>query len=217
MKGDILAALRFVRPLLASFGGDKEKVTLFGQSSGGTNILALLASSKSKGLFRGAISLSGSPNITASVEQTSDLHGRYLIPTTGCGNKNVTELKSCLLKQSAYNLTYSMQPITGNPPTVNPPNLPFSPSGNNLIGLTIVDGYIVEKPVLQAVSEPIVDVSLIVQNVQCEQDPSKWEVDQYTNTTAYQQFLKEHFSSHVSHFFLFLLLRDSKTLLNFLQ
>ena len=50
--------------LILSSGGDPKRVTLIGQSSGGTNIYALLGSPGSRGLFSAAISLSGSPNIT---------------------------------------------------------------------------------------------------------------------------------------------------------
>ena len=53
-----------VRPILMVLWHFKGNVTLIGQSSGGTNILALLASPASVGLFSAAISLSGSPNIT---------------------------------------------------------------------------------------------------------------------------------------------------------
>jgi para-nitrobenzyl esterase len=61
---DIQLALRWVQQNGAKFGGDPRRVTLIGQSSGGTNILALLASPASNGLFAAAISLSASPNIT---------------------------------------------------------------------------------------------------------------------------------------------------------
>ena len=39
--------------------GDKENVTIFGESAGGHNVLTLLASPLSKGLFHKAISQSG--------------------------------------------------------------------------------------------------------------------------------------------------------------
>ena len=42
---------------IAAFGGDPERVTLLGQSSGGTNIFALLAAPSAVGLFSRAISL----------------------------------------------------------------------------------------------------------------------------------------------------------------
>jgi para-nitrobenzyl esterase len=57
-------ALRWVQTNIGAFGGDAHRVTIFGQSSGGTSVLALLASPASVGLFASAISLSGSPNIT---------------------------------------------------------------------------------------------------------------------------------------------------------
>eukprot|EP01127_Copromyxa_protea_P008471 TRINITY_DN1944_c0_g1_i2.p1 TRINITY_DN1944_c0_g1~~TRINITY_DN1944_c0_g1_i2.p1 ORF type:complete len:270 (+),score=39.58 TRINITY_DN1944_c0_g1_i2:59-868(+) len=66
---DIQLALRWVQQNIARFGGDSNRVTLLGQSSGGTNIFSLLASPASKGLFHAAISLSGSPNITMDLPQ----------------------------------------------------------------------------------------------------------------------------------------------------
>lgn len=44
---------------LPTSGGDPKHVTLLGQSSGGSNIHAHLASPSSRGLFHRAISLSG--------------------------------------------------------------------------------------------------------------------------------------------------------------
>ena len=61
---DCIEALRWVSRNIAAFGGDKDRVTLLGQSSGGTNIFAMLAAPSAVGLFHGAISLSGSDNIT---------------------------------------------------------------------------------------------------------------------------------------------------------
>ena len=58
---DLLAALRWVRREISAFGGDAGRVTVLGQSSGGTNVLALLAAPAARGLFHRAIALSGSP------------------------------------------------------------------------------------------------------------------------------------------------------------
>ncbi|HSS13849.1 MAG TPA: carboxylesterase family protein [Rhizomicrobium sp.] len=56
---DILAALRWIKANIASFGGDPTKVTVMGQSAGAAAINALLQSPQSKTLFRGAIIDSG--------------------------------------------------------------------------------------------------------------------------------------------------------------
>jgi para-nitrobenzyl esterase len=56
---DVLAALRWVRRHIAGFGGDPDRVTLFGQSAGAMIVSALLLTPEASGLFRRAISQSG--------------------------------------------------------------------------------------------------------------------------------------------------------------
>jgi para-nitrobenzyl esterase len=56
---DIIESLKWVQENIAKFGGDAQNVTIFGESAGGHNVLALLASPMAKGLFHKAISQSG--------------------------------------------------------------------------------------------------------------------------------------------------------------
>lgn len=64
---DQVAALAWVRNNIAAFGGDPSKVTLIGESAGGTSVINMLTVPSARGLFRGAIAMSGG--------------GRSLLPT----------------------------------------------------------------------------------------------------------------------------------------
>ena len=56
---DMIAGLQWVHNNIAAFGGDPDKVTIFGESAGGIAVSMLCVSPLAKGLFQGAISQSG--------------------------------------------------------------------------------------------------------------------------------------------------------------
>ncbi|PVH88824.1 alpha/beta-hydrolase [Cadophora sp. DSE1049] len=57
--GDIVTALEWVAKNIKDFGGDPDRVTIFGESAGAAAVRALLASPRGKGLFSNAIMQSG--------------------------------------------------------------------------------------------------------------------------------------------------------------
>lgn len=56
---DMIAGLKWIQKNIAAFGGDPDRVTIFGESAGGIAVSMLCASPEARGLFHGAISQSG--------------------------------------------------------------------------------------------------------------------------------------------------------------
>ena len=65
---DLIAGLQWVHDNITAFGGDPGNVTVFGESSGGHDVMALLAAAPAKGLFQRAIAQSGSVHATPRTE-----------------------------------------------------------------------------------------------------------------------------------------------------
>ncbi|MET9604331.1 carboxylesterase family protein [Streptomyces sp. NPDC006512] len=83
---DQQAALRWVRANAGRFGGDPDRVTVFGESAGGLGVCAHLVSPASAGLFRRAIAQSGSCSTT--------MPPYALLPTLGTYEPFVPEART---------------------------------------------------------------------------------------------------------------------------
>ena len=75
---DQIEALRWIRRNIAAFGGDPDKVTIFGESAGGGSVSLLPFIPEAKGLFRRVIAESGSVALTYSREECRDFTRRLM-------------------------------------------------------------------------------------------------------------------------------------------
>ena len=62
---DQIEALKWIKENINFFGGDPENITIFGESAGGQDVIALYVSPLAKGLFHKAISQSGGIGLTS--------------------------------------------------------------------------------------------------------------------------------------------------------
>ena len=75
---DQIEALRWIRENIGAFGGDPDKVTLFGESAGGGSVSLLPFIPEARGLFCRVIAESGSVALTYSREECQGLTRRIL-------------------------------------------------------------------------------------------------------------------------------------------
>uniref|UniRef100_A0A3B3UM94 Carboxylic ester hydrolase n=1 Tax=Poecilia latipinna TaxID=48699 RepID=A0A3B3UM94_9TELE len=80
---DQIAALKWVQRNIRGFGGDPGRVTIFGQSSGGTSVWTLMMSPLAKGLFHAAVDMSGSYVLNATLEK-AESDNLVFLKKTGC-------------------------------------------------------------------------------------------------------------------------------------
>jgi para-nitrobenzyl esterase len=76
---DLVVALRWVRDNIANFGGDPDRVTIYGQSGGGYKVAYLMGMNSAAGLFHRAIVQSGGGGVAPTVEQSKAIVKQMMV------------------------------------------------------------------------------------------------------------------------------------------
>jgi len=130
---DLVASLQWVRDNIANFGGDPNRVMIYGQSGGGSKVTTLLGMPSAKGLIHRASAQSGGGGNPPAAEQSRELTKRLLAEL---GVKDMAALQKmdwARLNDAGNAVVAAMNPAPGAaagpiPPAGSAPRVGFGPT-----------------------------------------------------------------------------------------
>jgi para-nitrobenzyl esterase len=123
---DLVLALRWVKDNIAEFGGDPNRVTIFGQSGGGAKCATLTAMPSAHGLFHRVMTMSGQ-QVTAAPESIATARSRDFLEKLGLSQVSNEKLRSALDGMALEQLQEAARVSSGWLPVVDGRSLPRDP------------------------------------------------------------------------------------------
>ena len=134
---DLVAALKWVQENISNFGGDPDKVMIYGQSGGGSKVTTLLGMASAVGLIhRASVQSGGGGNIPTAEQQKE--YAREIVKELGLGAHDIEALQKLewsKLNKAGMAVSARMYPRgAGAPGPFGPPRAGWSPS---------IDGHVI--------------------------------------------------------------------------
>ncbi|GAB1293542.1 Carboxylic ester hydrolase [Apodemus speciosus] len=124
---DQVAALRWVQQDIVHFGGNPDRVTIFGESAGGTCVSTHVVSPMSRGLFHGAIMESGVALLPYLISDTAEMFSTTVAKLSGCEAMDSKALVRCLRGKSEAEILAISKVVQMIPAVVDGEFLPRHP------------------------------------------------------------------------------------------
>merc|ERR1712001_590985 len=106
---DQIMVLNWVKANIGKFGGDPDKVTIFGEDSGAASVTLMAMTPLAKGLFHRAIALSGTALCDQYLQNTPLEASRELATRLECSTDSGRDIINCLQRKSQQEIISAAQ------------------------------------------------------------------------------------------------------------
>jgi para-nitrobenzyl esterase len=161
---DLVAALRWVHDNIASFGGDPDKVMIYGQSGGGSKVTCLMGMPSAAGLFHYASVQSGGGGNPPGAEQSREL-SRKIMTELGLASNDLASLQKMEWSKLNAAANAAAAKINGPAPRTLGMGAPAGPTPRVGMGPTLDGRVVTVRSFYEAAPEISKSVPMLIGSV----------------------------------------------------